>query len=255
MEYILYHIDLSAGSLTLALLGYSTTWDLTPKFPLLKTRVCRASLPEWILWITPHLTLSNPITSSHDLIGEMTVIFQALRILSNIMSQSIVSLDIQYMFTRGLYICEYQLLVVLDQTDHRFDDFLLDRNSHIYGSTRLAAYLYLYLALRELPRTATICVTLARRLKRILEGDGKADLLVLWGDDKHLLNWIAFMGALVLEGVPESVYFLRILKRLRRSMRLETEAMFKDALKEVLWMDDLFFQSRTWIEISGHSNS
>jgi hypothetical protein len=168
--------------------------------------------------------------------GEMAVIFQALRLLSYFMSKPSINPEDQMIFTRGLYITEYKLLVVLDQNSE--DDLIpLDRNSHIYGSTRLAAYLYLYMALRELPRTTTINYTLARRLKGLLEGNN-ADLLVVWKDDLHLLLWILFIGSAATLGSDERAYFIGVLRRLISLMRLDTLDRFKGALKEVLWLDD-----------------
>lgn len=217
-------------------LSYSTTWDLAPQFPILKSETCSSGLPDYMNWVTESFTPNQSLSSPHDLFGEMTEIFQTMRLLSIIMSEPSISYKIQHMFTRGLYICEYKLLVVLDQTDNTDDDFVLDRNSHIYGSTRLAAYLYLYLFLREVPWTATICNRLGKRLRRVLEGDGKADLLVVWRDDVFLLNWIATMGAAVLRESSDGKYFMGILRKLRIYLGLETELVFKQALMEVLWM-------------------
>lgn len=218
-------------------LSYSTTWDLVPQFPLLKTDYCQAELAEFLDVLLPHLPVSTNLFSPHDLFGEMTDIFQTLRLLTIIMTTPNVSPEVQALFTRGLYITEYKLLVVLDQSDPG-DDITLDRNSQIYGSTRLAAYLYLYLMLRELPQTANICTNLARRLKGILSGVGFSDLLGVWYDDLHLLNWIAFMGALAMKGTGDEEYFIEILRRLQGSLVLDLEWMFRNALREVLWIDD-----------------
>ena len=189
--------------------------------------------------------------SPHGLFGEMAVIFQALRLLSYFMSKPSISPQDQIMFSRGLYITEYKLLVILDQNSE--DDLIpLDRNSHIYGSTRLAAYLYLYMGLRELPRTTRINYTLARRLKGILEGNN-ADLLVVWKDDLHLLLWILFIGCTATFGTDERVYFVSHLKRIIPFMRLDTLEHFKDALKKVLWLSDFceHESAALWKETSG----
>jgi hypothetical protein len=166
----------------------------------------------------------------------MTEIFQALRLLSICMTRAKLSPMMQASFTRGLYIVEYKLLVLLDQTDPRDDDIILSRSSHIYGSLRLAAYLYLYVMLRELPPTAEINYTLARRLQAVLKAN-KADLLVVWKDDLHLLLWITTMGSCVTLGSPEGPYFLDLLKRVRCALGLETLEMYRDSLKKVLYLD------------------
>lgn len=234
-------------------LCYSTSWDTGPQFPILESPVCSADLDDFIVWAIANGSPTCSLSSKHDLIGEMTEIFQALRVLSSIMSKPAVDHTLQQVFTRGVYLCEYKLLVVLDQADHRDDEFVLDRNSRIYGSTRLAAYLYLYMCLRELPRTAKICVTLATRLKSVLEGNGKTDILAVWIEDLFLLNWIAFMGALALWGSVEGDYFLGIVRRLKTSLMLENKSSFEEALKEVLWMNDPCLEtasSAIWEELS-----
>jgi hypothetical protein len=198
--------------------------------------MCTGSLPDTVSFLTSQLPSTLKIFSSHDLFGEMTLIFQALRLLSYFMAQPSINPESQLIFTRGLYITEYKLLVILDQTTE--DDFIpLDRNSHIYGSTRLAAYLYLYMALRELPRTTMINYTLARRLKGILEGNN-ADLLVVWKDDLFLLLWISFIGGAATLGADERVYFVGILKQLVFHMGLHTLERFSAVLREVLWLND-----------------
>jgi len=183
----------------------------------------------------------------------MTEIFQALRLLSALMLKEKASAEDQRIFARGLYIVEYKLLVVLDQTDPRDDDIALDRNSHIYGSCRLAAYLYIYMILRELPRTAEINYTLARRLRAVMERN-KADLLVVWQDDLHMLFWISFMGALATFGSKDGSYFVDNLKRSKSRLGLESFDTFRDTLKQVLWTDDLCWHKGCiglWTEIHG----
>ena len=182
----------------------------------------------------------------------MTVIFQALRLLSHFMAQPSISPHDQTMFTRGLYITEYKLLVLLDQKpEDSEDDFIsLDRNSHIYGSTRLAAYLYLYIALRELPRTTMINYTLARRLKGVLEGTN-ADLLVVWKEDLYLLLWILFIGGAATHGTDERSYFVGILKRAIERMGIDSLERFSGAIKEVLWLGEFCKQEAVtlWREV------
>jgi hypothetical protein len=222
-------------------LCYSTNWNLAPKFPLMRTPYCEADLSEFLNVFLSYFPPSTNIviSSPHDLFGEMTDIFQTLRLLTVIMSTPNISPKVQTLFTRGLYVAEYRLLVLLDQTDSRDNDIVLDRNSHIYGSTRLAAYLYLYLVLRELPPTAKLCTTLARRLRSILSGVGISDLVGVWKDDQHLLVWITFMGALTMKGSSEEYYFVDVLRKLRISLNLDTEWTFRNGLKEVLWIDDI----------------
>jgi hypothetical protein len=169
-------------------------------------------------------------------VGEVSDILQTLRLLSHLMSRPSIDAKHQVMFSRGLYLTEYKLLVMLDQ---KAEDELIpmNRNSHVYGSVRLAAYLYLYMALRELPRSTMINYTLARRLKGILERSN-ADLVLVWRDDLHLLLWILFIGAVATFGTEERGFFVSYLSRMQHHMGLVSLEGFQAALKEVLWLRD-----------------
>lgn len=130
---------------------------------------------------------------------------------------------------------EYKLLVTLDHTDGLEDGMVVpNRNSHIYGSCRLAAYLYLYIVLRELPASAMIVQAVVGRLKGILD-TSCANLLVLWNEDQHLFLWILYMGAAASTGPVEREFFVKVLRRLTVRMGLDTSEAFSGALKEVLW--------------------
>jgi hypothetical protein len=171
--------------------------------------------------------------SPHDLFGDMSDLFKMLRLLSFLMLKSTISAKHQQMLTRGLYLTEYKILTVFDQ----YDDVCTARRSHIYGSARLAGYIYLYLALREVPRTAEIIGKLGKRLRSILE-KYKADLLVIWKEDLHLLLWVIFIGGATTSCHNDKVYFSNILKRLTKHMNLETEEDLRKSLKEVVWFED-----------------
>ena len=130
---------------------------------------------------------------------------------------------------------EYKLLVVLDSSDDVDDGMTVPgRNSHIYGSCRLAAYLYMYIVLRELPTSAVIVQTVQKRLKGILES-ANADLLILWTEDQHLFLWILYMGAAASIEAVEREFYVKVLRRLVGHMGLMAMEEFTRALKEVLW--------------------
>jgi len=183
-------------------------------------------------------TTQPNLQSPHDLFGQMSVIFQSLRVLSIAMVRQNLCSDDQYVFTRGLYITEYKLLIILDATDplDNNSDIALDRNSHIYGSCRLAAYLYLYMVLRELPSRAEIVKTVARRLKVLLEGED-GNLLGVWREDMHLLLWICSMGAMMREDEEEGKYFVKTAKRVVKHLALASFEEYKKAVGEVCWIE------------------
>ena len=155
------------------------------------------------------------------------------------MGKDTVRQEAQHLFTRGLYITEYKLLVVLDQNEPDEEDvpIVIDRSSHIYGSCRLAAYLYLYLILREMPPSAEINKTLVLRLKTLLESNHK-NLLSVWRDDLYLLLWIATVGSMAARLLPEAEYFVEILTKVVQSLGLQTMDGFKDVIGQIVWIED-----------------
>jgi hypothetical protein len=173
--------------------------------------------------------------SRHDLVGELANIFQVLRLLSIRIHSLPADVYSRMVYDRGLYMSEYKLLIVLDSPDGVDDGMAMpSRNSHIYGSCRLAAYLYLYMVLRELPASAVMLQTMLKRMKGILE-KANGDLLTMWREDQHLFLWILYMGAIASIAPPERSFFVTVLKRLISKMGLYTMEAFTSALKEVLW--------------------
>jgi hypothetical protein len=173
--------------------------------------------------------------SRHDLIGEMTEIFQVMRLLSIRIHTLPTEIDQRAVFDRGLYMSEYKLLIVLDSQDDLNEGVAVPcRTSHIYGSCRLAAYLYLYIVLREVPASAIIVQTVLKRLKGIL-GSANGDLLTIWSEDQHLFLWILYMGAVASIGASEREFFVTVLRRLSVQMGLHSIKSFTCAVKEVLW--------------------
>jgi hypothetical protein len=236
-------------------LSYCTTWDLSPNLPLITTGACRSSISEFVFFFKKFFPPDTAVESTHDLVGEMSYIFQVMRLLSLRTHTLPSEVAERGMFDRGLYISEYKLLVVLDASDDSdYGIVVPNRNSHIYGSCRLAAYLYLYIVLRELPVSAVIVQTVAQRLKGILE-KASADLLILWKVDQHLFLWILYMGAVATVEAAEREFFVGVLRRLVVQMQLDTMDAFTGALKEVLW-EPTFCERETttralWRELQG----
>lgn len=215
--------------------------------------MCRASIQEYVYFLLSLYPPDTDMFSPHDLVGEMAVIFQVLRLLSLRIHSLPKDVYTRMAYDRGLYMSEYKLLIVLDSPDGVDDGMAMpSRNSHIYGSCRLAAYLYLYLVLRELPASAVIVQTVLKRLKSILE-KANADLLTMWREDQHLFLWILYMGAVASIAPEEREFFVQVLRRVTMQMGLHTMEAFTGALKEVLW-EPVFCEGRAvtrclWAEL------
>jgi Fungal specific transcription factor domain len=234
-------------------LSYSTTWDLSPSLPLLTTGICRASISEYVLYFSQYFSPETEIYSPHDLVGEISDIFQAMRLLSLCVRSPPSDWWRRKVFDRGLYISEYKLLVVLDDQDDMGDEVVVpNRNSHIYGSCRLAAYLYLYIALREIPPSAATNQAIVKRLKGILESISVC-LLTVWMEDRELFLWILYMGAVSALETAERAFFVKVLRKLIVPMGLDTMEAFTGTLKKVLWEPGFCEQDSTtrdlWEEI------
>ena len=218
-------------------LSHSNVHDVCPRFPVLRSRVCTGSLGDYLEFAMALFTTPPDVTSPHDLFGQMTSIFQSLRILSLAMVRPKITPEVQSLFSRGLYITEYKLLTVLDATgpDDAYNGIVLNRNSHIYGSCRLAAYLYLYMVLVELPTGIGIVKTVVRRLRRLVEVED-ANLLGLWREDMHMLLWILSMGAITRGSEEDGEYFVGTLRRVVQHMELRSFEEYKQAIREVCWI-------------------
>ena len=126
----------------------------------------------------------------------------------------------------------------------------MQRYSKTPASLRLAAHLYLYLAIRELPSTAEMHHRMARRLQdAVTEGiQASFDLLDL---DQDLLLWIVFVGAAAFSGHSDQYWLVSELRIVCSSLQISSLDHFKERLTKILWHEKFFSQhaSVLWAEL------
>ena len=131
--------------------------------------------------------------------------------------------------TRGIYIVEHVLLNILteDSGGNRSSP------SHIRVAVALAFSLYLYLGLREMPRTAIILRARVKRLRSSLEAARIVTRLETL--DASLLFWIATIGVIAARDEEDTLFLedLRWKSSLRQDLRDESDR--ERTLNAVVW--------------------
>lgn len=147
-----------------------------------------------------------------------------------------------------IYSVEYDLLTLqninleaLSPTEYLSSSFVL---------TNIAAYIYLYLILRELPVKAKLFHTLFQRLRDSLEmQDGE-----WWNvipERQRWLLWVVFMGYGAASEWDDKWLFVERLEQLNAALTLETKEELRSAFKLIIWHDrcDEFLE-KLWNDIS-----
>ena len=99
---------------------------------------------------------------------------------------------------------------------------------------KTAAHLWLYLFIRELPRTSQLLYHLVQRLQNKLE----IHLDGWWSSNyerQTWLLWMLFMGAAASAGRYERWWFVKEMSTVCRAMRIWSREELEEALKRVLW--------------------
>jgi len=136
-------------------------------------------------------------------------------------------------FSNCVYLAEYRLLTL-------FEDVPENHESRIMRKPwQLGVYLYVHLALRELPGVLPVEQNLLKRLKGALEAS--SDLFGIWTGNLKLLLWIVFVGAAAsADGRVERGFFVRLLGLLRVQIGIRSLVEFVDVLRSVLWFEAFY---------------
>lgn len=132
-------------------------------------------------------------------------------------------------FSKCMYLAEYRLLTLFDNIS----------STHTSMSIRkpwqLSVYLYIHLALRDLPETAPAEFNLVKRLKATLKAT--PDLCELWTENLSLLLWIMFIGAAATSKSIERVYFIQHIIKIADRISILSRLDFITLLKSVMWLE------------------
>lgn len=132
-------------------------------------------------------------------------------------------------YSNCMYLAEYRLLTLFDEvaTHHTL--------TSMRKSWQLGVYLYLHLALRELPGAAQFEYNFVKRLKMTLEA--APNLYEVWTTNLSLLLWIMFIGAVAATHRVERVYFVQHTSILANELGILSRLDFMTLLKSVMWLE------------------
>lgn len=225
-------------------LCYSNIWDCKPSFPLLPLEFTgfETELPTGM----KSMTLSPERTfGSGSLINS---IFRSLRRLSIAFCPEYDARLDGTSMSNQVYSVEYDLLTL-----QNINLEALSPNDYLSSSSvlmNIAAYMYLYLVLRELPPRSKLFRTLSQRLRDSLEmQDG--EWWKFTPERQHWLLWVVFMGYGAASEWDEKWWFVEKMEPLRAALKLSTKEDLRSAFKGIIWHDTCEeFLEKLWKDIS-----
>jgi hypothetical protein len=217
---------------------YSSVWDGLPRFKF----DCKASGDT----LTSHCFRDVRCYIAHlefppGFNAKMREITQTLRHLSDIKS-SIMN-EVQRMeFSNCIYLAEYRLLTI-------FNDGLPSNSTSINArkAWQLAAYLYIHVALRELPVASHAEQNLVQQLITTLK-QIRQDFQVKWKDNLSLLLWIMFVGGTAATSKADRQYFINHIVWVSARLGISSVPDFRNNLRKVIWLDSFCdrFSAELW---------
>jgi hypothetical protein len=210
---------------------YANVWNCQPRFPRINPNHRKSS--------TSDLLNFNPILlAPEDLFGPdspFVSIFSLLRSLSSAMDTNRSDPLDRKAASSMIYNVEYELLHL--NKEHAEDSELYEcLYSFEAKPLKTAAHLWLYLVIREVPRTSQLLYRLVERLQ-----DGLEIQLGGWWSSTYerqtWLLWILFMGGAASAGRYERWWFVMEMRTVCRILGIWSAQGLEAALKRVLWQD------------------
>jgi len=164
-------------------------------------------------------------------------IITSLRSLSSILDPANTESFNRLEASTQIYNLEYDILLLNSNTTYSIDQ------EHV--CLKIAAHLYLWLVIRELPPTSQILITVIQRLQHAVTLNG--EVMGWWTGNwerKMWLLWIFFMGAVASNGRPERFWFIEEMAKLCRDLRMKG-VEGPDGLRECLGrlvLQEIFFE-------------
>jgi hypothetical protein len=106
----------------------------------------------------------------------------------------------------------------------------------LYQAFWVAAVLYLYLMIREIPRGASIFFPLTEKLRGLLKH--RLTGQPIEGPALELAMWIVFLGATASPAEGDN-YFIQLLAFILEHLGLQEEDELRERLKKIIWVDDI----------------
>lgn len=112
-----------------------------------------------------------------------------------------------------------------------------------------AAYLFIYIALRQIPVISPFFDVAVRQLKSAI--DHPRYLVEASHTVPPILLWCLVLGAIASEGRQERPWFLILLSEIRATNEFQTVEDLRDHLEHIVWLEEAFRSSLAalWIEL------
>lgn len=196
-------------------------------------------------------SLKNKVLAPESAFGAASptnTIFQSLRRISAALSPEYNAPLDRTEISDQIYDAEYNLLAL----QNKYAD-ALDADEYLSSSSvlmNIAAYIYLYLVLRELPIKSKLLFKLSQQLRDAVDmQDGE-----WWNstpERQRWLLWVLFMGYGAASEWTEKWWFVERMEPLGAALMAWTKDELESALKGVVWEDSCEdFLEKLWKDIS-----
>lgn len=227
--------------------AHSTTWNRKPLFPVISQLSGSLSQYEGLLRQDSHPRILDhgPLTLPSVSL-EVFGIMHTLHLISAALKYTGEKVDRKHI-SNSVYTVEHRLLS-LRYISADLNDTLGFEFSHLL---LLAAHLYLHLAIRELPGTASMHLNMLTTLVALLPSDMSGMVLMESEISLSVLLWALFVGAAAASNHPARSALIQDLGFLSLALGLATKKEFTNALKGVLWLDRFCHKhcEKIWQEI------
>jgi Fungal specific transcription factor domain len=211
---------------------FSSTWRMPLAFPLLPG--LSQSLPTSDQFIS-EMVLQYKLFGPSDISEPSLCVSKVLTLLQSISQTISVFPDVggdRVVISNSIYVAEHQLLSL---TFPRGD--LAATGLDISECLRIAALLYLHLAIREWPLRAQRHCRLVESLLRSLPHDWDLSTLVAPEMGLYLLLWAHFVGAAAAIEPQSRAFLAAKVSQVTAAARITNYADFERGLKTVAWTD------------------
>ncbi|KAF3070019.1 hypothetical protein CFAM422_006763 [Trichoderma lentiforme] len=232
------------GVVTWADLSYSNVWKCKPSFSQLTYKATNgdAELPA---------KLKNKVVSTEGTFGVASPtnsIFRSLRRISAALNPEYEAPLDRAAMSHQIYGTEFNLLNLQNEFTEALNPVEYLSSSSVLMNT--AAYIYLYLILRELPTKSKLLLKLSQQLRDGLEMQDES----WWNanpERQRWLLWVLFMGYGAASEWPEKWWFVEKMEPLGASLMVWTKDELESALKGIVWEKSCVdFLERLWKDIS-----
>jgi hypothetical protein len=228
--------------------NYSTSWSSALRFPLLSSITNLFPAP------TKHVSETTLDISHYS----PTLFLASIHILNVLQSLQFICTEIEtkeatslnrQLISSAIYSVEYRLFV-MQQNGPTYPNMMVN-DVDLAEPLRLAAHLFLHLAIRELPAHSKTYQKMSEQLQSILPDYMDLEVHGALHSSLSLLLWILFIGGVAASDPTTRWYFIKCLTRVSRTLGLQHQDEFIHSLRQTLWAEAYCypFGWRLWEEM------